>query len=507
MSFSGAKIGIKSSMDFSIEKSLTFLRSAAQALFDENVRLRARIAELEGRAHAADEANTVLAEIVARQQHKIFGKSTERKGRGGASKNGDKPPAEPQTGHGPRDQAELGRKKVPHELPEDKRVCPCCGGKLVPMAGQVERSEIVSVTDKAFVMEDHEQQKYCCGGCNAAVVTAPGPKRLVPGGRYSPYFAIEVAIAKYADHLPLARQVHIMKRDGLRIDSQTLWDQLDLLADYLAKTYEAIIAEILACPVIQADETRWYLMAGGRTTENKTFQAWGLLAPDLVAYRILDSRSKEAGKALLADYKGIVMADGYTVYQSLAGAGDFVVANCWSHARRKYIECEENYPEEAAVAIDLIKQIYAVEREATDETRAQLRAEKSRPIVDKLMDWAREQRPRVLPRSGIAEALGYMLNLEEGLRRYLDDARIPIDNNALERALRGIALGRKNHYGSRSRRGTEVAAIMYTLIESAKLAGVSPRAYLRAVVDMAMQDPRAVLTPASFKKSQSPIAA
>lgn len=140
-----------------------------------------------------------------------------------------------------------------------------------------------------------------------------------------------------------------------------------------------------------------------------------------------------------------------------------------------------------------------MEREATPENRARLRQERSRPVVDKLMTWARDPQPLTLPRSGLGEALTYMLNQEAGLRRFLSDDRIPLDNNACERALRGLVLGRKNHYGSRSRRGTEVAAIMYTLIESAKLAGISPRAYLRAVVDMAMQSAHAVLTPGSFK--------
>jgi transposase len=123
-----------------------------------------------------------------------------------------------------------------------------------------------------------------------------------------------------------------MRRDGLRIDSQTLWDQLDALAVHLQPTYEAIIQEILSNPVIHADETRWELLANGKTKENKTFQAWGLVAPELVAYRILDSRGKEAAATVLRDYAGVVMADAYTVYQSLAAEKKtFVVANCWAH--------------------------------------------------------------------------------------------------------------------------------------------------------------------------------
>jgi len=490
-------------MDFSKERSVTFLRAAAQALHDENVRLREENARLRtqlGESSSLAEENAALKDLLARREHALFGRSSERRGRSGSA---SKPERTPQTGHGPREQPEIEHVTIRHELLPEERVCPCCGGQLVPLGNAVESSELISVTERAFAKETHEQVVYRCA-CNSAVVTAPGPLRLQARGRYSVKFAIEVAIAKYADHLPLERQVQIMKREGLRIDSQTLWDQLDVLAKHLLPTYEAIIAEILATPVIHADETRWPLLDNGKTKENKVFQAWGLVAPELVAYRILDSRGKAAAATVLGEYEGVVMADAYTVYTSLAAeTGKFEVAHCWAHVRRKFVECEKNFPEEAGVALALIRDLYAVEREAEGDSRAALRAERSRPIVDKLMDWARETRPTVLPRSGIGEAIGYMLNIEEGLRRYLSDPRIPIDNNRCERALRGVVLGRKNHYGSRSRRGTEVAAILYTLMESAKLAGVSPRAYLQAATELAIRSPGQVLMPKQFKAQQA----
>lgn len=487
-----------SAMDFSKERSLTHLRAAAQALHDEVVRLREENAQLRERLGEANVESTVLADLLGRREHALFARSSERKGRS----RPERPKTEPtsQTGHGPKEQLDLERVTISHELGVDERVCPCCAGQLEPLADEVESSELISVTEQAFVVEVHERKKYRCR-CNGAVVTAPGPLKLTAGGRYSHLFAIEVAIAKYADHLPLERQTRIMRRDGLYVDSNTLWDQLEMLAKHLGPTYEAIITEILKHPVIHADETRWPLLANGKTKENKLYQAWGLVAPELVAYRILDSRSKEAGAVVLGGYQGIVMADAYTVYQSLADEhGGFVVANCWAHVRRKFVECESNFPAEAAEAISMIRQLYAVEREATDETRAQLRAERSRAIVEKLFEWARQLRPKVLPRSGLGEAITYMLNQEKGLKRFLEDARIPLDNNASERALRGLVLGRKNHYGSRSKRGTEVAAIFYTLMESAKLAEVSPRDYLRAATELAIRSPGAVLTPQSFKE-------
>lgn len=484
--------------DFSSEKSILFLRAAAQALYDENRRLKQRVVELEarlGETSAVASENAVLSEMLERARQREFGPSSERR-----RPQKDKTEREPQTGHGPREQPGLVEREVVYELPPDEQVCSCCGCERVPMGELAEESELITVTVRSFERQIVKRRKYRCQCDEGPIVTAPGPIRLQKGGRYSLTFAIEVAIAKYCDHLPLERQVHIMKREGLVIDSQTLWDQMDVLAKLLAPTYEAIIAAILKFPVIHADETRWPLLDNGKLKENKTFQAWGLVAPELVAYQIRDSRGKEAAAAVLRDYAGVVMADAYTVYTSLAAEKKtFVVANCMTHARRKFCECENNFPEEAGVAIEAIRELYAIERKATPETLAELRNTESRKVLDALFEWAKNTRGTVLPRSGIGEALTYLINQEVGLRRFLDDPRIPLDNNAAERVLRSLVLGRKNHYGSRSRRGTEVAAIIYTLVECAKLADVSPKAYLLAVAEAASRTPGAVVLPADFK--------
>jgi transposase len=482
-------------MDFSNETSLPYHRAAAQALHDENVRLRqenerlqARLAELEGK-------NAALSSTLASREKMLFGKSSERR----IAAPAEKAPRPKQVGHGPREQPELEVVVIEHELPESEQVCKACGGQLEPMGEQAEESELVGVTERNFVLEKHRRKKYRCR-CNGCVLTAPGPLKLQEGGRYTPAFAVEVAVGKYADHLPLERQAQIMKREGLRIDSQTLWDQLEVLAVLSTLTYEAILKAVLTHPVIGADETWWPLLDNGKTKENKQYQTWAVVAPELVGYRILDSRSKQAASTLLAGYEGVVMADGYTVYQSLAAeAGTFTVANCWAHVRRKFVEVEKNHPEAAGVALAAIGRLYENERTATATDRAERRDNESRKVLDELFSWARSELARTLPRSDLAAALGYMLNLEPGLKRFLDDPRIPLDNNASERALRSVVVGRKNHYGSRSRRGTEVAAIFYTLMESAKLAGVSPKGYLLAVAEEALKNPGAVLLPADYK--------
>jgi transposase len=318
-----------------------------------------------------------------------------------------------------------------------------------------------------------------------------------------------VAISKYADHLPLERQARIMRREGLAIDSQTLWDQLATLASVLQPTYEALAQYVLQAPIVGADETWWRLMDKPAA---KRWWVWSVTREDAVVYRILDTRSQHAAREVLAGYTGVVMADGYGAYDALARAGPgpgITLAHCWAHVRRKFIEAEPHYPEPCRVALDLIGQLYAVERAVPrrsptvgdeDDARAevlglreQLRDERSRPIVREIQAWALNQ--RALPESSLGKAISYLLGLWTGLTRFRDDPRIPLDNNLTERGLRGVVLGRRNHYGSRSRRGTEVAALFYSLIESAKLTGVEPKRSLLTATRAALANHTAVTLP------------
>lgn len=184
--------GIKGPMDFSKERSLTYLRAVAQLQFDELARLREEntlLREKAGVVAGLEEDNAVLKELLERREHTIFGRSSERRGGEPRAKTGE---GKPQTGHGHREQPDLEREIMVHDLPENERGCPCCGGDLEAMAGEVESSELVSLRERGFVIEVHERKKYRCR-CNGAVVTAPGPQRLVRGGRYSISFAVEMA--------------------------------------------------------------------------------------------------------------------------------------------------------------------------------------------------------------------------------------------------------------------------------------------------------------------------
>jgi transposase len=474
-------------VSFERSKDPAFLRKAASVLDAENRRLLRENLELKERLKAlsgqeplqlalhADE----LARQLALRNKKIFGPSSEKRSRGGDEATGERAP---QTGHGPREQTELEQLVRVHELDVADQICPQCGGMLQVWEGQYEESEEIDLIERRYVRVLQKRQKYRCA-CNACIQTASAPERLIAGGRYSTAFAVHVAVGKYADHLPLERQVKIMGRQGLRIDSQTLWDQIYALAKMLGPAHARLREYLLQKGVLGVDETHWRVI----DSDKHTWQVWALCAADAIYYQIEDSRSAQAAHALLGDYAGKLLCDGYSAYQSLKKSGGrFELAHCWAHVRRKFVEVDELHQGQCTEVLDLIGELYQIGRDARDgpaEDRARLRRERSAAIVASIQAWALDQ--RALPESPLGKAIGYLGSMWSGLQVFSHDPAVSIDNNAVERALRGVVVGRKNHYGSRSRRGTEVAAVLYSLIESAKVVGVDPDAYLSAATNAA----------------------
>jgi transposase len=456
-----------------------------------------------------DEAQTLQLEIahlkeqLASRTKALFGDSSERRTH---SEPKAKEPEVPLPGHDPREQKALPIVEVVQELDEPDQACRSCGGHLEPMAGQFEEADEIDVVERSFRIVRHKRQKCRCR-CGAGIETAVGPDKLVPGGRYSIDFAVDVAIAKFADHLPLERQVRQMARDGLDVDSSTLWEQTWHLSRHLLPTYEANHAHVLEADVIAVDETWWRLMKRGAS---KRWWVWSVAREDAVSYRLLSSRSTDAARPVLDDYTGVAICDGYKAYETLArerDGPDLTLVHCWAHVRRKFVGAEPHY-HEAGEMVDRIGQLYAVEAEAKRESPEErlaslsaLRAEQSKPILDEIRTWLMTQ--RALPRSALGKAIAYTSDLWPGLVRFLADPKIPLDTNSVERALRGVAVGRKNHYGSRSERGTRVAALFYSLIESAKLCGVEPRAYLREATFRAVRSPDAVTLARDLKSPRS----
>ena len=495
------------------ERDIEVLRQAAQILDAENQRLIAKVTELQrqllvAKGVSAEELQLKLVELTEQLQRRtqaLFGDSSERR-----SRSRDAAPPAPQHGHGPRRQPQLPCVEKVHTLDTADQTCPKCGGTLAPWEGQFEESEEVDVVERHFVITKHKRQKYRCS-CQACVETALGPLKLIPGGHYSLGFAVEVAVAKYADHLPLERQTVMMAREGLTVSSQTLWDQIDALAKVLAPLHERLHARVLAAPVIHADETYWRLMKGRgeKAASDGKWYVWSVLSADAVDYRVLGSRGQDSARQVLGGYHGTVVADGYGVYGALSRAGPgYRLAGCWAHVRRKFVEAPPSAP--SAMALEMIGELYQVEREAAGDDdaararRAELRSTRARETLARLHAWATEERRHTLPGGGLGKALRYMLDLWPALTVFADDAQVPIDNNPVERGLRGVVLGRKNHYGSRSKRGTEVAALFYSLVETCKLVGVDPKAYLREAALAALRDAREYPLPHAVAAQQPP---
>ncbi|MBU6427782.1 MAG: transposase, partial [Cyanobacteria bacterium REEB65] len=333
----------------------------------------------EPQSQTAQQELEYVKELLRQREQELFGPSSERRkdpaDPSPPAKDPDKERGKRKRGHGPTPQPDLRAVDVPHELPEGERDCEKCGGQLVEMGEAVADSEEIDLVAKEFVRLIHRRKKYHCE-CGQTFKVAPGPVKLIPGGRYSTAFAIDVAVAKYLDAMPLARQVRSAARHGIGLTTSALWDQLGALATALYPTFLAIQAAILTSPVIGADETHRLVMANGKAEVNRKFYVWGLNDGRYAAYRILPGRSTDDARKVFGNYGGIVMTDGYEVYESLAKSGKtmrlgetpghkgFRVVHCWMHVRRKFVEAEAAFPKQSKEALDLIRGLYLLEREA-----------------------------------------------------------------------------------------------------------------------------------------------
>ena len=407
-----------------------------------------------------------------------------------APPSGPKPARKPQKGHGPKAQPDLPRVTERFELDEPDRTCPSCGGALAVLAGMQETSEMIDVIEVQYRVVQVERLKYgCkCGGC---VETAPGPERAVEGGRYSLRFAVKVASDKYCHHCPLTRQASMMAEAGLEVTSQALFDQCAALAKLLKPCYEAILKHILAKSVIGLDQTGWPNL---EKKSSKKWQVWCLTAPGAVYHRICDDKSAATFTELLKGFEGTVVCDAAASHSAGAREGPNIkLAHCWAHVLRKFRDCLPDHPE-AEGALQLIGELYAIdERATTREERAQLRKTESKLATEWLQAWLiRNRGPRSL---ALGAAIEYTLKIWDNLCRFVTNPDIWLDNNPTERGLRGACVGRRVHFGSKSRRGTEVAAILYTLVETAKLHNRDPAKYLLEAARAAKLNKDAVTLP------------
>lgn len=390
--------------------------------------------------------------------------------------------------------AHLPREEIVIE-PEAK-ACPCCGGALHVIGEDVsERLDKVPAKLKVIVTR---RPKYACRSCTDGVMQAPAPNRLVEGGLPTEALVADVLVSKYADHLPLYRQAQILAREGIEIDRSTLAHWVGFAAHELEPLHGRLVDVLKTSTKIFADETRCPVLDPGRGKTKTGYlwaiarddRSWGGSDPPAVAYTYAPGRSAEHASALLVGFSGVLQVDGYAGYDRQANAtrpgGPLVLAYCWSHFRRRFYDIAKagNAPI-ASEALHRIGALYAIEADIRGRTADERRAERqarTRPLVEALRSWLDEQLERVSGRAPIAEAMRYGTSHWQGLCRFLDDGRIEIDTNVVERSIRPIALSRKNALFAGSDEGGANWAIIASLIETCKLNAVNPHAWLTDVL-------------------------
>jgi transposase len=379
--------------------------------------------------------------------------------------------------------------------PEDTN-CPCCRTPM-HVIGE-EESERLDVIPAQFHVIVTHRPIYGCRGCEEAPVQAPAPERLIKGGLPTEAMVAYVLAAKYAWHLPLYRLAQILLSQGIAIERGTLASWVGYAAAELKPVYLRLRELILASVKIAVDETVVPVLDPGRGRTKRGYfwaiarddRPWGGTDPPAVAYTYAPGRGAVHALKLLENYCGIVQCDGYAAYKTVADAESLgnaiTLAFCWSHLRRRFFDIAEGGSAPiASEALERIALLYAIEKtirgRSADERRA-VRQEKSKPIVLALKTSFEEQLARVSAKSVIAEAIRYGLNHWDGLIRFLEDGRIELDTNIVERSMRGIVLNRKNALFAGHDQGAEFWAIIASLVETCKLQGVDPQAYFADVL-------------------------
>ena len=396
----------------------------------------------------------------------------------------------------PRKKAE--RKPLPPHLPREERVhapandaCPDCGGDLKYLGEDV--SEQLEYVPASFRVIRHVRPKLACACCDA-IVQAQAASRPIERGIAGPGLLAHVLVAKYADHLPLYRQSVIYGREGVELERSLLANWIGATSLLLRPLIDGLQRHVFAGTKLHADDTPLPVLAPGngktRTARLWTYvrddRASGDNTPPAVWFAYSPDRKGEHPQAHLANFNGVLQADAYAGFNAVYETGLVVEAACWAHARRKFYDLHAARPTALSTeALRRIGELYAIEEsirgKPPDERRA-ARLRQAKPLLDDLQRWLQTTLATLSRKSDTAAAILYALKLWPALTRYADDGRIEIDNSAAERALRGVALGRRNFLFAGADSGGERAAAMYGLIGTARLNGIDPEAWLRHVL-------------------------
>ena len=401
--------------------------------------------------------------------------------------------------------ARSARRPLPSQLPREVRTylpkqeaCPDCGGKLKHLGEDV--SEILEIEPVHFKVIRQVRPKLACACCER-IVQAEAPSRPIARGIAGPGLLAHVLVSKYADHLPLYRQSEIYAREGVELDRSTLADWVCGTSQLLEPLVESLRRHVMAAEKLHADDTPVPVLAPGNG-KTKTGRLWtyvrddrpaGDKTPPAVWFAYTPDRKGKHPKAHLSKFQGTLQADGYAGFEQIYETGRIQEAACWAHVRRKFYDLEQAHKSPVAKeALERIGALYAVESDIngrSPEERREIRNTRSRPLLESLKQWLEETLGKLSKKSDTTLAVRYTLGRWDALLRYCDDGRLEIDNNAAERALRAVALGRKNYLFAGSDRGGESAAAMYSLIGTAKLNGIDPESYLRNVLSLVAEHP------------------
>jgi transposase len=395
----------------------------------------------------------------------------------------------------------LPRRRIVHPGPTS---CPCCGGTNLSKLGE-DVTETLDVVPRQWFVTEHVREKFSCRSCET-ITQPPAPFHVIARGFAGPSLLAMMLVEKYANHQPLNRQSEQYAREGIELSVSTMADHVGACTAVLMPLYALIKAHVFAATRIHGDDTTVPVLAKVKTRTGRLWtyvrddQPFGGTDPPAAVFFYSPDRGGEHPERHLAGYSGILQADAYagfnTVYKADRKGGAITEAACWAHARRKFFELADIASKArrktstvispiAFAAVQKFDAIFMLERTingSSPEQRLAARRKDIAPLVNDLLDWMRQERAKLSRHNDVAKAMDYMLKRIEAFTRFLTDGRICLSNNAAERALRGIALGRKSWLFAGSDRGGERAAVMFTLIQSCKLNNVDPQAWLADVL-------------------------
>ena len=425
-----------------------------------------------------------------------------------AASAGDTIPVRPFTRKKP------SRKPFPAHLPRERVIVPgptaclCCGGGRLRKLGE-DVTETLESIPRQWKVVQHVREKFTCRDCEK-ISQAPAPFHVIARGWAGPNLLAMIVFEKFGQHQPLNRQAERYAREGVPLSLSTLADQVGACASVLRPIYDRLQAHVLAAERLHGDDTTVPVLAKGKTATARSWvyvrddRPFGGRAPPAAVFYYSRDRSGEHPQRHLANFGGVLQADAYSGYGKLydpgRAPGPITEAACWSHARRKFYvlaDIEANARRKAQgktsavispMALETVRRIdalFEIERSINGlgaDQRKTVRQDRSAPLVASLQTWMRQERARLSRHNDLAKAMDYILKRWDAFTRFLDDGRICLSNNAAERALRGIALGRKSWLFAGSDRGGERAAVMYSLIVTAKMNDIDPQAWLADVL-------------------------